>query len=138
MITVQTAAGRTYHVNPAGARAPVCRVATGTFTAGTATSLAMTVDDGTSLKVCSVALTPTGTTTTLGTVLNAAAGAATPSGCVTGVTPASGTGTITALNGKANAGGSTWRLSIDGASATTATRGTTINAGDTISLRYGS
>ncbi|MFC8823820.1 hypothetical protein ACFT9I_00465 [Streptomyces sp. NPDC057137] len=113
-------------------------VATGTFTAGTATSLAVTVDDGTSLKVCSVALTPAGTTTTLGAVLNAAASAATPSGCVTGVTPTTGTGTITALNGKANAGSSSWKLSIDGGAATTATRGATINAGDTISLRYGS
>lgn len=66
------------------------------FTSGTATKLALTVDDGAgALGVCSVALTPTGTTTTLGAVLDAATSAATPSGCVTGVTPSSGTGTIT-------------------------------------------
>ncbi|MGW1927422.1 alpha/beta fold hydrolase, partial [Streptomyces massasporeus] len=34
-------------------------------------------------------------------VLAAATGAATPAGCVTGVTPSSGTGPITAVNGKA-------------------------------------
>lgn len=49
------------------------------FTSGTATRLALTVDDGAGgLGVCSVALTPTGTTTTLGAVLDAATSAATP------------------------------------------------------------
>ncbi|MFQ6141879.1 hypothetical protein ACLMNJ_02215 [Streptomyces seoulensis] len=113
-------------------------VAQSAFTAGTATKLALSVDDGAAnLKVCSVALTPTGTTTTLGDVLGAAAGAATPSGCVTSVTPASGTGTITAVNGKANSGSHTWKVSVDGSAFAGAARNKVINVGDTIALRWG-
>ncbi|MFJ7071182.1 hypothetical protein [Streptomyces sp. NPDC098781] len=113
-------------------------VAQGSFTSGTATKLALTVDDGAGgLKVCSVSLTPTGGTTTLGAVLDAALGAATPSGCVTGVTPSSGTGTVTAVNGKANSGSNTWKVSVDGSSFAGATRGKVINVGDTIALRWG-
>ncbi|MFJ4790312.1 hypothetical protein [Streptomyces sp. NPDC088794] len=108
------------------------------LTSGTATKLALTVDDGTgALKVCSVALTPTGSTTSLGAVLDAAVGAATPSGCVTAVVPSSGTGTVTSLNGKANSGSNTWKVSIDGSSFTSATRGTTVGVGDTIAVRWG-
>ncbi|MFJ6575337.1 hypothetical protein ACIQMY_05160 [Streptomyces sp. NPDC091368] len=113
-------------------------VAQSTFTAGTATKLALTVDDGAgNLKVCSVSLTPTGTTTTLGDVLAAATSAATPSGCVTSVTPASGTGTITTVNGKANSGSNTWKVSVDGSAFAGALREKTINVGDTIALRWG-
>ncbi|MEU1281605.1 hypothetical protein [Streptomyces sp. NPDC005805] len=109
-----------------------------TFTAGTATKLALTVDDGAGgLKVCSVALTPTGTTTTLGAVLGAAGSSATPAGCVTSVAPSSGTGTITAVNGKANSGANTWKVSVDGSSFASATRGKVIGVGDTIALRWG-
>jgi hypothetical protein len=57
--------------------------------------------------VCSVPLTPTGTTATLGAALDADVRL---------------TGTITALNGKADSGTSTWKV---------------INAGDTIALRWG-
>ncbi|NEE39824.1 hypothetical protein G3M53_82350, partial [Streptomyces sp. SID7982] len=107
------------------------------FTAGTATKLALTVDDGTgALKVCSVAFTPTGTTTTLGAVLSAATSAATPAGCVTSVVPASGTGTITSVNGKANAGSATWKVSVDGSAFAGAARNKVIGVGDTIALRY--
>ncbi|MGW4272361.1 hypothetical protein ACWEGQ_08355 [Streptomyces seoulensis] len=113
-------------------------VAQSAFTAGTATKLALSVDDGAgNLKVCSVALTPTGTTTTLGDVLGAAVGAATPSGCVTSVTPASGTGTITAVNGKANSGSNTWKVSVDGSAFAGAARNKVISVGDTIALRWG-
>ncbi|MFE6709439.1 prenyltransferase/squalene oxidase repeat-containing protein [Streptomyces sp. NPDC057695] len=113
-------------------------VAQPTFTAGTATKLALTVDDGAgNLKVCSVAFTPTGTTATLGDVLAAATSAATPAGCVTSVTPASGTGTITAVNGKANSGSNTWKVSVDGSAFAGALREKTINVGDTIALRWG-
>ncbi|MET9144048.1 hypothetical protein [Streptomyces sp. NPDC004042] len=113
-------------------------VAQGSLASGTATKLALSVDDGTgSPKVCSVALTPTGTTTTLGAVLDAATGAATPAGCVTAVTPSSGTGTVTALNGKANSGTGTWKVSVDGGAFTTASRGTTVGVGDTIAVRWG-
>ncbi|MFJ3895515.1 hypothetical protein [Streptomyces sp. NPDC090083] len=109
-----------------------------TLTSGTATKLALTVDDGAgNLQVCSVTLTPTGTTTTLGAVLDAATGAATPAGCVTGVAPSSGTGTITALNGKANSGTSTWKVSVDGGAFAGATRQQVINVGDTIAVRWG-
>lgn len=109
-----------------------------TLTSGTATKLALTVDDGAgNLQVCSVTLTPTGTTTTLGAVLDAATGAATPAGCVTGVTPSSGTGTITALNGKANSGTNTWKVSVDGGAFAGATRQQVINVGDTIAVRWG-
>ncbi|MFF9572944.1 hypothetical protein [Streptomyces sp. NPDC014685] len=113
-------------------------VAQPTFTAGTATKLALTVDDGAgNLKVCSVSITPTGTTTTLGDVLAAATSAASPTGCVTSVTPASGTGAITAVNGKANSGSNTWKVGVDGSSFAGALREKTINVGDTIALRWG-
>ncbi|MFF8931554.1 hypothetical protein ACF1AO_30295 [Streptomyces longwoodensis] len=113
-------------------------VSQSSLTSGTATKLGLTVDDGAgNLKVCSVALTPTGSTTTLGAVLDAAASAATPSGCVTSVTPSSGTGTVTAVNGKANSGSSTWKVSIDGSAFTSAMRGTVVGVGDTIAVRWG-
>ncbi|MER7909549.1 hypothetical protein [Streptomyces sp. NPDC096068] len=113
-------------------------VAQSSFTAGTVTKLALTVDDGAgNLKVCSVSFTPTGTTTTLGDVLGAATTAAAPAGCVTSVTPASGTGTITAVNGKANSGSQTWKVSVDGSAFAGATRDKVINVGDTIALRWG-
>ncbi|MEV8451651.1 hypothetical protein AB0467_06135 [Streptomyces sp. NPDC052095] len=109
------------------------------LTSGTASRFALTVDDGTgSLKVCSVTLTATGATTTLGAVLDAAADASAPSGCVTGVTPATGTGPVTALNGKANSGSTTWKASVDGAAFTTAARESAVAVGDTIALRLGS
>ncbi|WP_326700411.1 hypothetical protein OG909_25845 [Streptomyces sp. NBC_01754] len=122
---------------PATAGAPRW-VAQNTFTAGTTAQLALTVDDGAGgLKVCSVPVTPTGTTTTLGAVLDAATSAATPAGCVSGVTPSSGTGTLTSLNGKADSGSGTWKVSTDGSAFTAATRGTVVHAGDTLALRWG-
>nr|WP_316521566.1 prenyltransferase/squalene oxidase repeat-containing protein [Kitasatospora sp. K002] len=112
--------------------------ATTAFTPGTAARLALVVDDGTGKpRACAVTITPTGTTATLGDVLDAAAGA-TPSGCVGAVTPASGSGAVTSLNGVANAGTSSWKLSVDGGAATAAARSAAINLGDTVSLRYGS
>ncbi|MFJ2784145.1 MULTISPECIES: hypothetical protein [unclassified Streptomyces] len=108
------------------------------FTPGTATKLALSVDDGSgNLKVCSVSFTPTATTTTLGEVLAAATTASTPSGCVTGVTPSSGTGAITTLNGKADSGANTWKVGVDGSAFAGALREKTVNVGDTIALRWG-
>ncbi|MFI1827494.1 hypothetical protein ACH41E_13745 [Streptomyces sp. NPDC020412] len=108
------------------------------FTAGTATEVALSVDDGAGgLKVCSVSFAPTGATTTLGDVLAAAGAAALPAGCVTGVTPSSGSGPITSLNGKANSGSSTWKVSVDGAAYAGAAREKVVNVGDTIALRWG-
>ncbi|MFF9573084.1 prenyltransferase/squalene oxidase repeat-containing protein [Streptomyces sp. NPDC014685] len=112
-------------------------VAASGFTPGTATRLALTVNDGSSLKVCAVTFTPTATTTTLGQVLDSAAVSATPAGCVTSVAPESGDGTITSLNGKTNNGSSAWRASVDGASPAAASRDKVINLGDTIALTYG-
>ncbi|MER6910225.1 hypothetical protein ABT354_00925 [Streptomyces sp. NPDC000594] len=113
-------------------------VAQGSFTAGTATRLALSVDTGTGApKVCSVSFTPTGSTTTLGTVLDAAGGGATPAGCVTGLLPASGSGTVTSVNGVANSGTSTWKVSVDGSALAGAARNKVIGVGDTIALRYG-
>ncbi|MFC0844256.1 hypothetical protein ACFH04_11120 [Streptomyces noboritoensis] len=109
------------------------------FTPGSAAKLALTVDDGAgNLKVCSVSVMPTGSTTTLGDVLTAATTASVPSGCVTSVTPSSGaTGPVTAVNGKANSGSGTWKVSLDGSAFTGADRGTTVGIGDTIALRWG-
>ncbi|MER7769080.1 hypothetical protein [Kitasatospora sp. NPDC096140] len=122
---------------PVTAGEPTWTATTG-FTAGTAARLALVVDDGTgALKACTVTLTPTGSTATLGDVLDAA-GTATPAGCVTAVTPSTGGGTVTAINGTANSGSSTWKVSLDGATATGATRATVVHLGDTVSLRYGS
>ncbi|MBP0450697.1 terpene cyclase/mutase family protein [Kitasatospora sp. RG8] len=112
--------------------------ATGAFAPGTAARLALVVDDGTgALRACAVTLTPTGTTTTLGDVLDAAA-AATPNGCVTSVTPSTGGGAVTMINGTADSGSSTWKVSLDGSAATGATRTAPVRLGDTVSLRLGS
>ncbi|MFI2213397.1 hypothetical protein [Streptomyces sp. NPDC020141] len=113
-------------------------VAQSAFTPGAAARLALSVDDGAgNLKVCAVSFTPTGATTTLGDVLAAATGSAAPSGCVTSVAPSSGTGAVTSVNGKANSGSSTWKVSVDGSSFAGALREKTINVGDTIALRWG-
>ncbi len=50
--------------------------------------------------------------------------------------PSSGTGAITSVNGKANAGSATWKVSVDGSAFAGATRDKVINVGDTIALRY--
>lgn len=51
--------------------------------------------------------------------------------------PSSGTGTITNVNGKANSGGNTWKVSVDGSAFAGALREKVINVGDTIALRWG-
>ncbi|MFY1668517.1 hypothetical protein ACN27G_00945 [Plantactinospora sp. WMMB334] len=122
---------------PVTAGAPRWVAASG-FTAGAPAKITLVVDNGTTVLPCAVTLTPTAATTTLGTVLTAAATSAAPAGCVTAVTPSSGTGTITAINGLANAGTTTWKMSRDGGSPTSATRGGTITVGDVVYLRYGS
>ncbi|GLF93071.1 prenyltransferase/squalene oxidase repeat-containing protein [Streptomyces yaizuensis] len=113
-------------------------VAQPSFTAGTGTRLALSVDDGAgNLKVCSVSFTPTGATATLGEVLDAAGAGATPAGCVTGVVPASGGGAVTSVNGKANSGSNTWKVGVDGSASAGADRSRVINVGDTVALRWG-
>jgi hypothetical protein len=56
---------------------------------------------------------------------------------VTAITPATGTGTVTAINGLANAGANGWKASVDGAAAAAASRSATVGVGDTVYLRYG-
>ena len=122
---------------PVTSGAPTWVAASG-FTPGTATRLAVIIDNGSgSIRPCAVTLTPTAATTTLGAVLDAAVGTATPGGCVTALNPTSGTGTITSINGLANSGSSTWKVARDGGTPATATRGTTVTVGDTVYLRYG-
>ncbi|WP_424216389.1 hypothetical protein ACN20G_30090 (plasmid) [Streptomyces sp. BI20] len=113
-------------------------VAQSAFTAGTATRLALTVDDGAGgLKVCSVSITPTAGTTTLGAVLDAAGSGSVPASCVNSVAPTTATGTITSVNGKVNSGSNTWKVSVDGSAFAGAAREKVISAGDTIALRWG-
>ncbi len=59
------------------------------------------------------------------------------SGCGTGVIPASGAGTISAVDGKANSGSSTWKVSVDGPALACAAHNKGTNAGDAVSLRWG-
>ncbi|GHJ41502.1 hypothetical protein [Streptomyces sp. TS71-3] len=54
------------------------------------------------------------------------------------MTPASGTGTITTLNGRSNSGSGTRKAGIDGSTFTGAGRGQVIDVGDTIALHWGS
>jgi hypothetical protein len=111
-------------------------VASTSFVSGTTSKLAVIVDDGSgTLKVCSVSVAPTTATTTLGAVLTAAVSASTPASCVTGSSPSSGT--ITTINGVSNAGGSTWKASVDNGTAAAANTATVVSLGDTISLKYG-
>ncbi|NBE83382.1 prenyltransferase/squalene oxidase repeat-containing protein [Micromonospora rubida] len=112
-------------------------VAASGFTSGTPAKLTVIVDNGTTVKPCAVTFTPTAATTTLGTVLSAAQTAATPAGCVTSVTPGSGSGTITAIDGLANTSTNTWKVSRDGGSLAAASRGATVTVGDVAYLRYG-
>ena len=101
------------------------------------TSLALIVDNGSSpLKICSVAVAPKATTTTLATVLDAAVKGTTPASCVTGYLPAGGEGAITQVNGFPASPAEKWNVVIDGGSKNLAKRSTTIHVGDTIYLRY--
>ncbi len=101
------------------------------------TSLALVVDNGSSpLKVCSVALAPEATTTTLAAVLNAAVAGTTPASCVTGFLPGSGEGAITQVNGFPASPEERWNVTIDGGTKAQAKRSTVIHVGDTIYLKY--
>jgi hypothetical protein len=100
--------------------------------------LALIVDNGSSLKVCSVSLAPEATTTTLAKVLDAAVTATVPTGCVTSYAPNTGkSGAITQINGYPSPAKAEWNISIDGAEEVQATRTTTIHLGDTIYLKFG-
>ena len=113
-------------------------VAATSFATGASESdpLALVIEYGTTLKVCSVSVAPKATTTTLAAVLETAKAGATPSGCVTGLQPTTGTGAITQVNGYPEPKVAGWTVSIDGAAATQAKRSTAIHVGDTIYLKY--
>jgi len=112
--------------------------AASSFATGAAESdpLALVIEYSGTLKVCSVSVAPKATATSLATVLETAMTAATPSGCVSGLQPTSGTGAITQVNGFPEPGVAGWKVSIDGAAAVQAKRSTAIHVGDTIYLKY--
>jgi hypothetical protein len=106
------------------------------FTASDTTELGLIINTGSSpLQVCSVNITPTSAKVTLASVLEAAETAATPAGCVSGFTPASGKGAITSIDGSPNPPQASWQVSIDGGPEKQATRKTPIGIGDTIYLK---
>lgn len=98
--------------------------------------LALVIDNGTTLKVCSVTVAPAATTTTLSAVLDTAVKGTTPTGCVTGYLPGSGTGAITQINGFPVSPEEKWNIVIDGGEKKQAKRNTTIHLGDTIYLKF--
>jgi hypothetical protein len=135
---VRALAGAGFTAAPPTPKAGERWLAASSFATGASESdpLALTIEYGGTLKVCSVAVAPKATTTTLAKVLETAMGAATPSGCVTGLLPATGTGAITQVNGYPEPQVAGWKVSIDGAAAVGAKRSTVIHVGDTIALKF--
>ncbi len=106
------------------------------FHVGTPSPLALIIDNGTAtLEVCSVTFSPTAASATLGQVLEAAKASSTPSGCVTGFSPATGKGALTQLNGSPAPPEARWDISIDGSKEKEAKLASKIEIGDTISLQ---
>jgi hypothetical protein len=98
--------------------------------------LTLIINNGSSpLSACAVSLAPEATKTTLAKVLEAAQASSRPAGCVSGITPTTGKGAITSINGQPNPPSASWRVSIDGGAEQEAKRGTKIEIGDTIYLR---
>jgi hypothetical protein len=122
---------------PKPASAPQWEAATEFGTKATETApLALIIDNGGALKVCSVSLAPAAKTTTLAKVLEAAVKATTPAGCVTSFLPLSGEGAITQINKFPEPEKAEWNISIDGGEKKQAKRNTEIKLGDTIYLKY--
>jgi hypothetical protein len=106
------------------------------FSPGQVTQLGLIINDGHSpLSVCSVSITAAGAKTTLAAVLEAALSASKPAKCVTSLTPASGKGPITSINGSPETPAPSWQVSIDGSAEKPAQRKTPVHIGDTIYLR---
>ena len=107
-----------------------------TFSSEESSQLALIINNGSSLKVCSVSVKAAEgkpTSLLLLKVLEAAkAGTGVkPSGCVSAFLPESGSGAITSVNGTAG----TWKVSFDGgATETTAELGTQVKLGAVIYL----
>ncbi|PWI42644.1 hypothetical protein [Streptomyces sp. ICBB 8177] len=103
------------------------------FTPGSPSDLAVAVDGPSGAPgLCSVTVTPTAATVTLGAVVSAAAAHATPAGCGGSGLP----GQLPAADGHVVNGSSGWQVSVDGSPSVPATAGQRIRAGDTIALRY--
>ncbi len=107
-------------------------VAQASFEPGVAAELTVIVDGAGSVKPCAVTVTPTAATTTLLAVLQAAKAAGTPAGCVTGFTPESGKGKVTAIDGQTEAGG--WEVATDGGRPGRAKTSTKVKVGATLLL----
>ena len=135
---VRALAGAGFTAAPPTPKAGEKWLAASSFATGASESdpLALVIEYGGTLKVCSVSVAPKATTTTLATVLETAKVGTTPSGCVTGLQPTTGTGAITQVNGYPEPKVAGWTISIDGATAVQAKRSTAIHVGDTIYLKY--
>jgi hypothetical protein len=103
---------------------------------GVAAPLALVIEYGTTLKVCSVSVAPSGGTTTLAKVLETAVAGTTPTGCVANFSAATGTNAINQINSYPSPAASKWEISIDGGALSQAKSTTTIHLGDTIYLQY--
>jgi hypothetical protein len=123
---------------PKPASAPQWEAVTKFGTGKTETApLALIIDNGGPLKICSVSLAPEAETTTLAKVLDAAVAATTPAKCVTGFLPSSGTNVaITQINKYPEPAKAEWNIQIDGGEKKQAKRNTEIKLGDTIYLKY--
>jgi hypothetical protein len=135
---VRALAGAGFTAAPPTPKAGERWAAATSFATGASESdpLALIIEYGGTLKVCSVSVAPKATTTTLATVLETAKAGSTPSGCVSGLQPTTGTGAITQVNGYPEPKAAAWSVSIDGAAAVQAKRATAIHVGDTIYLKY--
>ena len=135
---VRALAGAGFTAAPPTPKAGEKWAAATSFATGASESdpLALVIEYGGTLKVCSVSVAPKATTTTLATVLETAMTGSTPSGCVSGLQPTTGTGAITQVNGYPEPKVAAWNVSIDGATAIQAKRSTAIHVGDTIYLKY--
>jgi hypothetical protein len=132
---LRSISGAGFTTAPAGAKGAPKWVFQSAFTAGVGSPLALILNTGAGpLQVCSVTVTPSGSTTTLGALLEAAQASSTPSGCVTSVQPTSGKGAITQIDGAPSPAEARWKISVDGGKAKAAKRSTKITVGDTVSL----
>jgi hypothetical protein len=106
------------------------------FQTGVHSLLTLIINNGTSdLKVCSVSVAPSAPATTLAAVLEAAEASSSPSGCVSGFAPASGSGSITQIDGSPSPAEAKWEISVDGSKEKAAKRSSKIELGDAIYLQ---
>jgi hypothetical protein len=98
--------------------------------------LTLIVNDGSSpVRACAVSIAPGAPSATLAKVLEAAESASAPAKCVTGFTPATGSGAITSIDGLPSPPEAKWNVSVDGSAEGQAKRSKLFHIGDTIYLR---